>query len=50
MQFNNPVRGIIPAMLLVFVTFTVIGISLVSDQYAYSQYSNASSTASNTAT
>ena len=50
MQSIIPIRGIIPPMLLVFVTFTVTSMSLGADQYAYSQSSNASSAASTTAT
>lgn len=50
MQFNIPMRGIMPSMLLVFLTFAVIGMPLGADQYAYSQSSNSSSEASTTAT
>jgi hypothetical protein len=50
MQSNIPTRELIPPVLLVFFTFTIIGMSLGADQYAYSQSSNASSAASTTAT
>jgi hypothetical protein len=43
MQSNIPTRVLIAPVLLVFFTFTIIGMSLGADQYAYSQSSNASS-------